>query len=980
MINNFSFQTRARTIDHLGREQIADCPTAISELWKNAYDAYAKNVSLHIFDEEQPIAAILDDGHGMNLDEFINKWLVIGTDSKVTKEDTKEVDRNGLPIRPRQGQKGIGRLSSAAMGPFLLLISKRKNFDFVGALIDWRLFENPYLMLSDISLPIIEFESKQELLKNLPQMFEAITNNVLPQSKDKERNERIELAWELFDKVEKDDGAEKTTSDLICETVIETVFEQNHLEKWSVWKDKAESGTALFVSGISFELRALLDDRSNSVDGINEELAQNVFKTLCGFYDPYKEETSNLDEFNYEVILWEQDTSREFLAKDTQFKLKDLHNLEHSVDGRFDSSGIFHGKVRVFGEDLGEIEIPPTQLITGNSARDRVGPFEIVVGTYEVTRSNSSHTLEEHSEIHASSEKYSGLGVYRDNLRVLPYGKPENDFFEMERQRSQRAGTFIWSNRRTFGRIAITRNNNKSLKDKAGREGLIDNRARNIFKNLVADLLKEVSVRYFGSDSVIRQEKLPVIQAANAQYAANEAKKQKRNNLTLFRKILKANQEPLDSNFENLSFLKQEMEECIKAKDGDALYVVLENVRNLKNTISELRLPPPPRKLGPLEDDFNDYKTKFSTYSETLNENFEKLNVEIEKLKPRSPAEIASSALRSNAKALHDKLRSWKNESTKILEGELKKINEKVKEENKLYDLKTRSLINDLETGRTGLVYVLTELDEIRNRLDEEYSSFYEPYIRSITQLKDGIDLDSASNWNSERADELEKDLEQFTELAQLGITIELVSHELERLDHTIGNHLRDLPPEVQQTKTFQSAFDAHTELMERLRFLSPLKLSGRSTSRTLITGERITVYLLEFFKRAFEINKINFEVSEEFKKIEFEEYRSRIYPVFINLINNSRYWVAQKEGERKISIDIVQNKIVVGDNGPGVSITDQRNLFKLFFTKRIQGRGVGLYLCKANLARGRHKIEYATEDKFKILSGANFVIEIKGL
>ena len=41
---NVSFKTRARTIDHLGRGQIADAPTAVSELWKNAWDAYANNV------------------------------------------------------------------------------------------------------------------------------------------------------------------------------------------------------------------------------------------------------------------------------------------------------------------------------------------------------------------------------------------------------------------------------------------------------------------------------------------------------------------------------------------------------------------------------------------------------------------------------------------------------------------------------------------------------------------------------------------------------------------------------------------------------------------------------------------------------------------------------------------------------------------------------------------------------------------------
>lgn len=44
--SNVSFKTRARMIDHLGCCQIADAPMAVSELWKNVWDAYATNVSL----------------------------------------------------------------------------------------------------------------------------------------------------------------------------------------------------------------------------------------------------------------------------------------------------------------------------------------------------------------------------------------------------------------------------------------------------------------------------------------------------------------------------------------------------------------------------------------------------------------------------------------------------------------------------------------------------------------------------------------------------------------------------------------------------------------------------------------------------------------------------------------------------------------------------------------------------------------------
>jgi len=41
-------------------------------------------------------------------------------------------------------------------------------------------------------------------------------------------------------------------------------------------------------------------------------------------------------------------------------------------------------------------------------------------------------------------------------------------------------------------------------------------------------------------------------------------------------------------------------------------------------------------------------------------------------------------------------------------------------------------------------------------------------------------------------------------------------------------------------------------------------------------------------------------------------------------------------------------------------------------------GRGIGLYLCRANLAAGGHKITYVKNEEEKLLSGANFVITLK--
>ncbi|SCB36021.1 Histidine kinase-, DNA gyrase B-, and HSP90-like ATPase [Rhizobium lusitanum] len=106
-----TFATRARTIDHLGREQIADAPTAVSELWKNSWDAYARTVNLHLFNEEPSVAVLTDDGHGMREADLFGRWLVIGTESKIS--DTHPVR---APVGGRHRCQVPGGLAEPAAG------------------------------------------------------------------------------------------------------------------------------------------------------------------------------------------------------------------------------------------------------------------------------------------------------------------------------------------------------------------------------------------------------------------------------------------------------------------------------------------------------------------------------------------------------------------------------------------------------------------------------------------------------------------------------------------------------------------------------------------------------------------------------------------------------------------------------------------------------------------------------------------------
>jgi HSP90 family molecular chaperone len=147
----------------LGRQQINGIPTALSELFKNSHDAYADNVEVD-FIRKKNLLILRDDGLGMSKDEFEARWLTIGTDSKLDDEDSIEQPaiKNIAKKRPVMGEKGIGRLAIAAVGPQVLVIT-RSNRDgilgnLVAAFINWTLFSFPALDLEDIEIPMLEIE------------------------------------------------------------------------------------------------------------------------------------------------------------------------------------------------------------------------------------------------------------------------------------------------------------------------------------------------------------------------------------------------------------------------------------------------------------------------------------------------------------------------------------------------------------------------------------------------------------------------------------------------------------------------------------------------------------------------------------------------------------------------------------------------------------------------------------------------------
>ena len=100
---------------------------------------------------------------------------------------------------------------------------------------------------------------------------------------------------------------------------------------------------------------------------------------------------------------------------------------------------------------------------------------------------------------------------------------------------------------------------------------------------------------------------------------------------------------------------------------------------------------------------------------------------------------------------------------------------------------------------------------------------------------------------------------------------------------------------------------------------------------------------------------------------------------VFINLFDNSLYWLKVLNQDRKIEIYIDGNsqKLIFSDNGPGIREEDKNYIFEAFYSgKGEEGRGLGLYIAKQLLNRYDYKIELAQFKQDTKLEGANFIFD----
>lgn len=134
-ITTTSFRANAHLLKLLGDQLIGDDRLAVFELVKNSYDADATIVDVELnLEAKEPFIVVWDrDGHGMDKDIILDKWMEIGTESKRNSNWVKSPKFKRLPL----GEKGVGRLAVHKLGSIMQMNTRSQNALEVKVVIDW---------------------------------------------------------------------------------------------------------------------------------------------------------------------------------------------------------------------------------------------------------------------------------------------------------------------------------------------------------------------------------------------------------------------------------------------------------------------------------------------------------------------------------------------------------------------------------------------------------------------------------------------------------------------------------------------------------------------------------------------------------------------------------------------------------------------------------------------------------------------------
>jgi signal transduction histidine kinase len=976
----------------LGRQQIAGIPTAISELFKNAHDAYARNAEVDFFRSES-LLVLRDDGLGMTREDFEKRWLTLGTDSKVGAKGLARPPKDpSQEERPILGEKGIGRLAIAVLGPQVLIVSRAKRDDLlpvntVVAYLNWGMFELPGLDLEEVVVPIREIDSgSMPDAKLVESMLMEVVDSLT------ELKQRIDpVALEILIRQVR---AFKVDPELLSSELGEPSL-------------KGEGfGTHFYITPTDDLIKDDIDNRAD------ERKATRFEKNLIGFTNtmtPGSKTPPIITKFRDYV---DEGAPIERIGDKAFFSPQEFEEVDHHVIGTFDEYGQFQGKIGIYQKE------PEPYVLNwdkSDGTPTACGKFSLSFAYLQGAEKDSLLSSEEYAKLKTKLDRHGGIYIYRDGVRVQPYGDSDYDFLDIERRRTLGAGYYFYSYRRLFGVVELNGIENSRLTEKAGREGFRENKAYRDFRSILMNFFIQSAADFFREDGRYsdqwQETKLELNNSADIRKKKAAQVNLKRSDLkfeleAFFHKV--DEREPEVKLQSLVRSAKSKVEQILQAdhsssfKAASIMQIEKETLNSIRSERRSMTIAKP-RGVGLSKVLSNQWAGYVEQSARLESEVFQQAEVEIEQLIlnvssnddiPIDNAARLEESIRGKSDSILKDTRKLRSEAEELVADVANQVRTAAKECFRAVNHAVDDALAEL-TNYQRSASEHPEHSTIRQSLEEKIEAVFSHETKKLSRLKDQLStvqaLQNVDAYDTaELAEALEEELDALQErrdadleLAQIGMALSTVTHEFEKTVGSLRDGFRRLkawaaenPALNQLYVDMRSSFD---HLDGYLTLFTPLdrRLYRKPTE---ITGKHIYDFLVNLFSDRLKANDIALSATPEFMESFVEGYTSSFYPVFVNLIDNSIFWLERVHGrKREILLSSENNEWVVSDTGPGINSGDRKNIFALNFSRRPGGRGMGLYISRQSLQKVGYDlmlIDSTVGAAFKLKPKAEFVVK----
>ena len=414
---------RARIVRTIGDQLISGPEAALIELVKNAFDADSPVVGITIIPRTaaNDLGQIIVQDHGHGM--TYNDVVNRWFEPATDDKVKRQTSPDG---RRLLGAKGIGRFAASRLGSKTELTTtsetKTGKFDYVTVFIDWNDFSSDQY-LDELDIPIKR--------RNLP-------DRPPPQT-----------------------GVRLLIEDL--------------RDQWTRKK----------VEGLIRELRRVATP-SEEPDQFDIHLNLNAFTVESAGFNG----NDLMSEMNADLL--DASKGREQIAPTLIVPFRIHEYADYQLKGHFTNEGAFEGSFTIVKGDNQPLQfkVPAPPLLPDEEA---CGPIELGINIYDRETDSVGAHFERmglnFDKIGTRAARKiltdnAGISIFRNRFRVRPYGEPENDWLELERQRVQNPSKKLGLTQ-VSGRVTISDEATSKLIERSSREGLEHNSAFARLKHLL---------------------------------------------------------------------------------------------------------------------------------------------------------------------------------------------------------------------------------------------------------------------------------------------------------------------------------------------------------------------------------------------------------------------------------------------------------------------------------------------------------------